>query len=656
MQHLRATAHFALLMICCSTTGLAQDARLRCAVSGPPAQSTANIDPGGLITLSNGAGNRVFAKTYSHAPLCNCIDETSEASVSCSATRNELVVAGNASDTIAYTCSFIRPVITPVGSKTLPTMVNFQGFSVAGAEDARWFFDTFSWDSFLAINQAAQVGTPKGDHAPRVWEAWDTDTEIFPAASAQPVCPDLAKHPDVKVFSQISPAHAPFDHALPGYNQAFTYPLFDQSPTPIRYEVHVNPTGAHTILANGWNSVDNLPQVATFPITPTTADASYSSGEVSVVSGSNKVTGSGTNWSSQNNLLGRQIRFASSKSLYAVTAVVNTNTLTIAPPYQGTSLMDSAYTVLQNPDAPYGIMEIKAAWRELTSMQQASRYYWEPAYVLEPGSPQSCRFVPMMGLVGLHIAHKASQGSEGVVQVSLPEWVWSTFEQIDNVPDGTTGQVPDNFTLNCQGQPGCQQPTAANGGYNYQGVDGGNPPVQCSNQSWPEPMSPVNVIRLPGSHVAPVTNVVNQVFRRFLGSNSVWSNYQLISTQWPVSSNGTLLQESLLASFNNLYPLNADCPFPVDHAANVTSETYAQSFSCIGCHYTAQTQNTSNTKIVSWTDFSMLLPFAGRSSAQAQGCTPPGQDKAIARQPGMPRYNPADHWRELVEQMENQKP
>lgn len=651
----KRVAHFVLVVICGATAGRAQNTRLHCAVSGPPTESTANLDAGGLITLSNGLGSRVFATSHSQAPLCNCIDETNEAAVSCSPSRYGLLATGNASDTIAYTCSFVRPVITPVGAKTLPTMVDFQGFSVSGAEDARWFFDTFSWDSFLAINQPAATGA-NGSHSPRVWEAWDTDTEIFPSASAPPVCPDLAKHPDVKVFSRISPAHAPFDHVLPSYNQAFTYPLFDQTPAPIQYEVHVNPTGAQTILANGWTSIDNLPQVATFPITPTTADAAYTLGTVSVASGSKSVTGSGTNWSSQNNLRGRQIRFGSSKSLYTVTEVVNSSTLFIAPPYRGTSLQNSVYTVLQNPDAPYGIVEIKAAWRELTSSQQASRYYWEPAYVIEPGSPQSCRFVPMMGLVGLHIAHKASQGSEGVVQVTLPEWVWSTFEQIDNVPDGTMGQMTDNYTLNCQGQPGCQQPTPGNGGYSYQGVDGGNPPVQCSNQSWPEPMSPVNVIRLPGSHVAPVTNAVNQVFRRFLGSNSVWSNYQLISTQWPVSFNGTLLQESLLANFNNFYPLAADCPFPVDHVANVTSETYQQSFSCIGCHYTAQTQNANNTRIVSWTDFSMLLPFAGQSSAQVQGCTPPAEGKVMARQPGMPTYKPSEHWRDLVEQMENLKP
>ena len=267
----------------------------------------------------------------------------------------------------------------------------------------------------------------------------------------QPICPDLAKHPNVKVFSRVSPAHAPFDKLLPGYNEAFTYPLFDQTPAAIRYEVHVNPSGARTIIENGWTSIDNLPQVATFSMTPTTTDPAYSLGIVSVASGSNKVSGSGTHWSSQNNLRGRQIRFGSGSSLYTVTVVPDASTLVIAPPYQGAPVQNSSYEVLQNPNAPYGIVEIKAAWRELTSAQQASRYYWEPAYIVEPGNPQSCRFVPMMGLVGLHIAHKASQGSEGVVQVTLPEWVWSTFEQIDNVPDGTPGQVTNNYTAQLPG-------------------------------------------------------------------------------------------------------------------------------------------------------------------------------------------------------------
>jgi hypothetical protein len=119
-----------------------------------------------------------------------------------------------------------------------------------------------------------------------------------------------------------------------------------------------------------------------------------------------------------------------------------------------------------------------------------------------------------------------------------------------------------------------------------------------------------------------------------------------------VAFNGDLLEESLLSDFNNKYPLNADCPFQVDHVANVTTETYEQSFSCIGCHYTAQTQNANNTRIVSWTDFSMTLAFGGLSSAQVQNCSSPIPRNTGPRQPGMPKFHASEHWQDLVRQVQ----
>src|SRR5215471_11342798 len=130
-------------------------------------------------------------------------------------------------------------------------MVDFQGFTVSGAEDARWFFDAFSWETFLAINQPGTAVSLYGNHPPRVWETWQSSRQIFPQTNT-PECPDLANHPNAKVFVDGTSSGFHTSKLIPDYNEAFTYPLFDQTPAPVHYEVHINPTGSHTITSNRW--------------------------------------------------------------------------------------------------------------------------------------------------------------------------------------------------------------------------------------------------------------------------------------------------------------------------------------------------------------------------------------------------------------------
>jgi len=69
-----------------------------------------------------------------------------------------------------------------------------------------------------------------------------------------------------------------------------------------------------------------------------------------------------------------------------------------------------------------GAIEIKAAWRILTKPSQYKRYLTTQA-VLVNKSGVCTRAT--MGLVGLHIVHNT---------VSQPQFIWATFEQVDNVP------------------------------------------------------------------------------------------------------------------------------------------------------------------------------------------------------------------------------
>ena len=69
-----------------------------------------------------------------------------------------------------------------------------------------------------------------------------------------------------------------------------------------------------------------------------------------------------------------------------------------------------------------GSIMIKAAWRDMAAVpkEQWSRYYVVDAQVFDPATQQCA--ATSVGLVGLHIAQKLDQ---------FPEWVWSTFEQVD---------------------------------------------------------------------------------------------------------------------------------------------------------------------------------------------------------------------------------
>jgi len=96
-----------------------------------------------------------------------------------------------------------------------------------------------------------------------------------------------------------------------------------------------------------------------------------------------------------------------------------------------------------------GSTEIKAAWRILTDKDTPairSRYYVVPnAQVFDVASGE-CK--PRdIALVGVHIVTKTPE---------RPQWIWSTFEHVDNVPGITTEPKPlagVPFSFNDSNQP-----------------------------------------------------------------------------------------------------------------------------------------------------------------------------------------------------------
>ena len=219
-----------------------------------------------------------------------------------------------------------------------------------------------------------------------------------------------------------------------------------------------------------------------------------------------------------------------------------------------------------SPFGPVGAMEIKAAWRVFPpdiSASTVARYFTTPALIFIPAqysvTGSDLCLNATLGLVGLHIIHKTG---------TRPQWIWSTFEQIDNVPGENGGAVSPTFNNPNAPQPQC--PTIdlqSHWTYMWQA----DQPYAVNERSSPPSTQVVRCDPIPQA-----TAELNQAWQNALKAvnpASPWQYYQLVSTQWPTNPRDT----------DN----NGD-PVP-PQLANTVLETYLQqnTFSCINCHATA---------------------------------------------------------------------
>jgi len=189
-------------------------------------------------------------------------------------------------------------------------------------------------------------------------------------------------------------------------------------------------------------------------------------------------------------------------------------------------------------------VKVKAAWKVMGGAgtrqpDDASRFYTTDALVFDPATKQCT--ARKLGLVGLHIVIKTDQ---------LPQWLWATFEQVDNAP--TQGEtVPSGAKYNFF-NPACSDCKV------------NQPPAKGSN-------APTQVMRvIPLNDNAAQKTAIYQAALKTLRPDNVWQYYRLVDAQWagkgvPI---GTPSQPAFLA--------------------NTTLETYMQSAQqpngCINCH------------------------------------------------------------------------
>lgn len=202
---------------------------------------------------------------------------------------------------------------------------------------------------------------------------------------------------------------------------------------------------------------------------------------------------------------------------------------------------------------PNGSIEIKSAWREVKPEEgQAAlaRFYHVHAKVLNLKT-KKCEDKEM-ALVGLHIVQKTAK---------RPQWIWSTFEHVDNLRSAIPGVKPSYSDPQSAAAANIPPPL----------VDATHPPLD-------NPI-PVQCVRLFDKTLPQETAAANEAYHKHAQiKDTVWANYQLIRTQWPTN------------------PLNPDgtptpgtgVPFPPKQVGNITMETYEQRSSCMTCHGNSQ--------------------------------------------------------------------
>jgi hypothetical protein len=251
---------------------------------------------------------------------------------------------------------------------------------------------------------------------------------------------------------------------------------------------------------------------------------------------------------------------------------------------------DTAKGALSGP--LLGAMMVKASWKELPDQDDPTDFHTIGAFVYVPalaGKKATCDW-KRLGLVGFHVAHKTTDRNQ---------WVWTTFEQIRNVPGRTAPTGP--------------RTTGAFNFHNGACAEADCPVNETPPVAW-DMLHPPAAFRSQIVRVNPATSDAERISddaRRLPGiAGTVWANYTLISTQWPAD----------FQCAGNTRPGSQDdptcAPAPV-FLANSTLETFSQedphfggipqaTSSCIGCHNNATTHHKPATP----SDFTYILEKA----------------------------------------------
>lgn len=409
-------------------------------------------------------------------------------------------------------------------------------------------FDNYSWQTFLALN-APGVGSQvsiSGDNSTQ-WAGWSSTADLLdqgsnPGPSGSRFypteCQSIPNYQNYRVIDQVGKVD---DSFLEAQTQGLSAnPVVASNGTFLRYEILLSPATYDWVVSQGLNTVTTLKAWAEAGIV------------VNFICGDGSYTGG-----------------------------------------------DPA-----NPEM--GAIVLKNAWMEMSDFNPGD-YHTEELLVFTPAfrnsTGQATCELKTMALVGMHIAHKT---------LNQPNWIWSTFEHVNNAPDCTA--LPDDGNEAGDDGPSVACPDSAGQNWNFFGTICGSgsacqtcnaapasnaPAGQCVNPSNPDatawcldqPPNPEQGLsrlcrQFPVSSIYPTAGDWNTACDVAL-SGGVWSNYQLISSQW-------ISQDAYTTCTNNQASITAADPLPKTPVkgkngderpflGNTSMESYERS-NCTGCH------------------------------------------------------------------------
>jgi len=280
-----------------------------------------------------------------------------------------------------------------------------------------------------------------------------------------------------------------------------------------------------------------------------------------------------------------------------------------------------------------GALEIKLAWKVLDESKGdlPSRFFTSDAYIYENGTWRKT----LMGLVGMHISQKTQ---------TSPQWVWSTFEQVDNIQVNALEEVTVNgkkvHVKPSFNNPDCETCVINQLAYKDDAHKKAGVPLPAQmHRMIPIPLA---------------TAQLNQEVQALLrAESSVFQYYELVGTQYPLDATAApSTPGNVPQAINNKPGGNPNRAY----LTNMTMETYFQlgnqnasnlqegnppskqqvfgTESCMGCHSSAgiatgYTQDPSGSKTAIFNaqltgDFSWLL------SQKAQWAKPRASPPRVA--------------------------
>ncbi|MDE3174667.1 MAG: hypothetical protein KGM15_00985 [Pseudomonadota bacterium] len=240
---------------------------------------------------------------------------------------------------------------------------------------------------------------------------------------------------------------------------------------------------------------------------------------------------------------------------------------------------------------PVGSIALKAAWRPLNAADSPAaraRYYVTRAAIVDVAGTLAAGHILCkprdIALVGLHIAIKTP---------TRPQWIWASFEHVDNVPPAGVGAAREPDAADAQAPYGFFDPARAAKLWPPFGA-AATLPIDATNPPKPAPAAMQIVRRHPINAALMATN--RDYWAQSAVKGTVWEHYMLVAAQWPTSSdppgpaNDGAYFPGREAPRDDTYKSTAAAQ---ENLVNTTLESYLQEApsSCMGCHQAASNQN-----------------------------------------------------------------